>query len=37
MSSSHESQSWLDRWWTLLVILFGLTGILILALWHPAS
>ena len=24
MSSSSESQSWLDRWWPLLLVLFGL-------------
>lgn len=23
MSSSNESESWVDRWWILLVLLFG--------------
>jgi hypothetical protein len=35
MSSSHETQSWLDTWWQLLVILFGIAFALILALWTP--
>ena len=33
---SHESkESWLDRWWFLLVILFGVICVLTLDLWHP--
>lgn len=35
MSSSHESESWLDRWWQLLVILFGLLFVLILVSFNP--
>ena len=35
MSSSHETESWISRWWPLLVIAFGVTFILILALWRP--
>jgi hypothetical protein len=37
MSSSHETQSWIDTWWQLLVILFGITFALILALWTPLT
>jgi steroid 5-alpha reductase family enzyme len=33
--SSHESKSWIDTWWPLLVILLGVTFILTLALFHP--
>ncbi len=35
MSSSHESGSWLDTWWPLLVILFGATFFSVVALWKP--
>jgi hypothetical protein len=35
MSSSNESQSWLDRWWLLLLILFGLLFISVLAFFNP--
>ena len=35
MSSSHESGSWLDTWWPLLVILFGVTFVSVVALWKP--
>jgi len=35
MSTSHESKSWIDTWWPLLVILFGCTFIFTLALFHP--
>jgi hypothetical protein len=34
MSSSRKS-SWLDRWWPLLLILFGLTFISTLAFFSP--
>jgi hypothetical protein len=33
MSSPRDS--WLDRWWPLLVILFGVSCVLWLALFHP--
>lgn len=33
MSSPYES--WLDRWWPLLLILFGLTFTLCLTLFRP--
>jgi hypothetical protein len=35
MGSSSESKTWLDRWWLLLLILFGVGFILILALFSP--
>ena len=35
MSTSSESQSWLDRWWPLLLVLFGLGFISILAFFAP--
>ena len=37
MSLSNEVQSWLDRWWPLLIILFGFVFVLILAKFHPAA
>jgi hypothetical protein len=37
MSSQHESKSWLDQYWQVLVILFGVTFALILALWNPTA
>jgi hypothetical protein len=36
MSSSHNRASWIDRWFPLLLILFGLTFILTLALFAPS-
>jgi hypothetical protein len=35
MSSSSESEFWLDRWWPLLVILFGVTFVAILVTFSP--
>jgi hypothetical protein len=35
MSSSSESLSWLDRWWPLLLILFGLTFVTVLVTFSP--
>jgi hypothetical protein len=35
MSSSTESGSWLDSWWPLLVILFGLISVSILVTFSP--
>ena len=35
MSSSLDSQSWMERWWPLLVILFGVLFVSILVSWHP--
>ncbi len=36
MSSSHEpSTPWIDRWWPLLIILFGLVFTLCLTLYRP--
>ena len=37
MSSSGESVSWVDRWWPLLVILFGLLFVSILVSFKPAG
>ena len=36
MSSHHETESWLDKWWPLLLILFGVSCVLFLALFHPS-
>jgi hypothetical protein len=34
--AEHEMKnSWLDRWWFLLVILFGVICVLALDFWHP--
>ncbi len=36
MSSHHEPREpWIDRWWPLLIILFGLTFTLFLTLYRP--
>jgi len=35
MSSSVERESWLDRWWTLLVILFGVGFVIFLMSFTP--
>ena len=35
MSSSTESESWLDRWWPLLLISFGLLFVLVLVTFSP--
>ena len=36
MSGPRETTPWLDRWWPLLVVLFGFSGLLFFALWHPS-
>jgi len=33
--SAHESKSWIDTWWPLLVILFGVLFISTLVFFHP--
>jgi hypothetical protein len=33
--SSHSKGWWLDRWWPLLVIAFGVGLVLLFALFHP--
>lgn len=35
MSSSHHKESWIDRWWILLIIIFGLLFIAMLDSFHP--
>jgi hypothetical protein len=35
MSSSSETEVWLDRWWPLLVILFGIMFVSILVCFKP--
>jgi steroid 5-alpha reductase family enzyme len=35
MSASHEKGSWVDRWWPLLLILFGVTFVTILVSFKP--
>ena len=36
MSASSES-SWLDSWWPLLVILFGVIFVTVLVTFHPVN
>ena len=36
MSASSEREFWLDRWWPLLVILFGVLFVSVLVSFHPA-
>jgi hypothetical protein len=35
MSSSNESVFWVDRWWPLLVILFGIAFVTFLISFKP--
>jgi hypothetical protein len=35
MSSASESVSWLDRWWPLLVIFYGVIFVSILVTFSP--
>jgi hypothetical protein len=35
MSAAGESESWLDRWWGLLLILFGVVFVSVLVSFHP--
>lgn len=37
MSAPSGSKSWLDQWWPLLVILYGVMFVLILANWQPTT
>lgn len=37
MSSSSESERWLDRWWPLLVILYGVLFVAILVSFKPTQ
>jgi len=37
MSSSNETLSWMDRWWPLLVILFGLIFLTFLVTFSPVN
>jgi hypothetical protein len=37
MSASHERGFWLDRWWPLFVILFGVTFVSILVSFKPTT
>ena len=32
---SSPKESWLDRWWPLLLILFGIVCVVILDVFHP--
>jgi hypothetical protein len=35
MSASNDSRTWLDRWWLVLVILFGLIFVAVIANFSP--
>ena len=37
MSATSERQPWLERWWPLLVILFGVIFVTILVAWFPVN
>ena len=37
MSGSNGSESWLDRWWPLLLITFGLIFVSVLVSFHPTT
>ena len=34
-SSSHQKPTWMDRWWWVFLILFGLACFMGLDFWHP--
>jgi hypothetical protein len=34
--SLHKKDSWIDRWWPLLLITFGVGCVGILVLFHPS-
>ena len=36
MSSSHQSESWFERWWPLFLVAFGISFVLFLACFKPA-
>ncbi len=36
MSVLHERASWVDKWWPLLLILFGVVFVSVLVTFHPA-
>lgn len=35
MSVPHETERWIERWWMLLVILFGITLVTIFLTYNP--
>ena len=35
MSAKKEREAWIDRWWPLLLIIFGVGCVGILVLFHP--
>ena len=35
MSEKKQREAWIDRWWTLLLIIFGVGCVGILVLFHP--
>jgi hypothetical protein len=35
MSSSSQTESWMDRWWPLLLIVFGLIFVTLLTTFAP--
>jgi len=37
MSSSSHAEPWVERWWPLLVIGFGLVFVTVLATFHPVA
>jgi hypothetical protein len=37
MSSSSESASWLDRWWPLLIIIFGVIFVSVIVSFSPTT
>jgi hypothetical protein len=37
MSSSSESMSWLERWWSLLLIIYGVIFVAVLTQFAPTN
>jgi hypothetical protein len=37
MSSEHHSESFFDRYWQVLVILFGIAFVILLVSFHPVT
>ena len=37
MSSSEKRENWLDQWWPLFVIVFGILFVSVLVSWKPVT
>ena len=37
MSTSEKQQNWLDEWWPVVVIVFGIIFVSVLVTFHPVT